>query len=252
MPVRHLSRGQHIMPEISDAELRQFVRYQNLGTPEEIQKRITDLEKDNHKYRQEEKPALEAKIPKEGEVVVPKADADLIPAIKELGKPEEIKAKIEEGEQARNKLADVERRSAASKFAKAAGLADEAVDTLVAIPALQGASFEIRKGKVKDAKGQEVEADVAYVTMPGENQKPLTFTEAQEQVPALKGLRTAEPTTSRPATGVPFVPQSGGGDNKPGNRFDRIREERAAAKKPAVEAPKKPSVFERLGMARAE
>lgn len=235
------------MPEISDAELRQFIRYQNLGTPEEVSKKIHDLEVDNRKYRQEEKPALEARLPKDDEVIIKKADADLLPKFKELGDPKEIKAKLTEGEEAKGKLTQVQLREAATKFARAAGLADESVDTLMAIPALQGATFEVRKGKVKNEKGVEVDADIAYVTLPGENQKEMTFVEARDQVTALKGLATAAPVQQKPA-GANYVPQGTAGGSEGGSSvYDRIRAEVAAKQPKPDEKPKDIPIAQRLG-----
>lgn len=233
------------MPEITDAELRQFTRYQSFGTPDEIQKKINDLEKDNHSQRDKLR-AHEEKLPKDGQIVVAQSDADELAKFRELGKPEELKTVIETGGKAVKELADLKQHGAAADFVKAAGLADETVATLVAIPDLKDATFEVRKVKVKDDKGQEVEKDVAYVKLAGENQKAMTFEDAQKQVPALKGLRLATPTEEKP--GQNFVPQ-GGGENKskPGTVYDKIRKDREEAKKPQEVKPGS-SVEDRLGM----
>lgn len=41
------------MPTISDVEYRQLVAYQALGTPQEIEKKISALERDNKRQRDE-------------------------------------------------------------------------------------------------------------------------------------------------------------------------------------------------------
>lgn len=234
------------MPDITDSELRQFVRYQGFGTPDEVQKKISELEKDNKESRDKVKNLTE-KLPKDDQVVVAKEDAELLPKFKELGKPDDLKAKIDEGEKAKTKLADVERKTSASQFAKVAGLADEAVDTLIAIPALEGATLEVKKSKVKNDKGVEVEQEVGYITLAGENQKALSFTEAQEQVPALKGLRTASPTEDK-SEPRKFVQQNGNVNVEAKNVYDKIRAEKEEKFK-AQEKTKVRSLEDRLGMA---
>lgn len=237
------------MPEISDAELRLFARYQNIGTPEEIQKKITDLEKDNGSQRDMIRD-LKEKQPKENEVVLPKADAEKLKKYSELGKPEDLKKQVEEGAQAKSELAEVTRRTQAQAFAKAAGLADETVDTLIALPALQGADFSVEKGKVKNDRGVEEEKDIAFVTLPGEEGKAgekLKFADAQEKVPALKGLRTAEAAPPQKQN-VGFVKQGGGSEGGSTTIYDRIRQQREAEKKASEEKPKVKPIEERLGV----
>lgn len=232
------------MPEISDSELRMFVRYQNLGTPEEILKRQEDLVKDNGGYRDKIRD-LEAKVPSADQVVLPRTEAEYISVLKPLGSPTEIKAKVEKGETAAQELASTKLRLDAVKFAKAAGLADEAVDTLVALPGLQGASFEVRKGKVKDAKGNEVDGDVAYLKLTGE-EKFMSFADAKEKLPALKGLQMATPTSTKAP--LQIIPQGTEGNGGGSSLYDGIREKVKAKNAPAPDAPKVKSMEERLGL----
>lgn len=225
------------MPEMPQSEIDALGGFRLIaseygGSPSSILKKIRDLEEDNRKYRQEEKPALEALIPKPDQAVVPKTEAELLAAYKALGTPDEVKTKIETGEQSTKALSGVQLRESAAKLAKAAGLADEAVDTLIAIPALQGAKFEVRKGKVKDAKGNEVEKDIPYLTLPGENQTAMKFEDAKEKVPALKGLAVAAPPR-QDNRGQSFVVQTNGGTEPTKDIFAQIREEQAAKNKPA-------------------
>ena len=71
------------MPEISDSDFRQFVAYQNLGTPQDIAKKVGELESDNKTQRDEIRD-LKAKLPKETEAVLPKEKAEGI--LKEMEK----------------------------------------------------------------------------------------------------------------------------------------------------------------------
>lgn len=237
------------MPEISDAELRQYVHYQNLGTPAEVQKKIDSLETDNKSQRDEIRRLKEAQV-QDGHIVVPEDDAKLLAEYKELGKPKEIKDKIAAGEEAQGKLTLLSRKDAARNFVKVAGLAEDAIETLVAIPALAGAELEVREVKAKDSDEKEL---VPYIKLPNED-KAMTFAEAQEKVPALKGLRPAEPAgkdTGGP--GVKFInqgePNTGG---KPGETiYDKIRreaKEREEARQEQLKARPEKSVEERLGM----
>lgn len=240
------------MPEISDSEFRQYAKYQTMGTPEEVWQKRQDLERDNRDQREELRLAKETQ-PKEGQVIVSKADSELLPKYKELGKPEDIKGNLTAGQEASGKLVLAERRTSASAFAKVAGLAAEAVDTLVAIPDLATAVFEVKKGKVKNAAGQEVEADLPYITVAGEgdSKETLLFTDALEKFPALKGLRMAAPGENKPpATVVPFTPQVPGDHTAPpDDLYAGIRADAAARQKARTEQPKGAvPLEERMGM----
>jgi hypothetical protein len=237
------------MPEISDADYRLFTRYTIIGTPDEILKKREDLEKDNREQRDQLR-ATEGKVLKDGEVAVPKAKADLLPLYEELGQPKELKTQLDVGKTAVHKLTMAEQRTAASKFAKAAGLADESVETLIELPALSGATFEVRKGKVKNATGQEVDGDIAYLTLTGDGQKAMTFTDALDKIPLLKGLRMQGPGGT-PTPGVPFVVQGApaapnGGSG--GDVFAQIRAEGAQKTEAAKTAPVVRPIEERLGL----
>lgn len=247
------------MPDLPQSEIDALGAFRFLankygGSPQSIEKKISDLEEDNRKYRQEVIPPLEEKakkVPADGAVILTGDAAKEYTELTALGKLTEIQDKLKKGEEAQNKLAERNLRDSASRFAKAAGLADEAVDTLVAIPALQGATFAVKKGKVKDAKGQEVDGEIAYLTLPGDDAKELKFEDAKEQVPALKGLRNSTSTDGR-RNGAPFVQQPAGGDDKGGKTvYDRIREQRAP-KAPTAEDKKVPPIEQRLGMVRAD
>lgn len=236
------------MPEMSQSEVDALGGFRLIaqkygGTPHGILQKIEDLEKDNREYRQEKIPALEAKIPKDNEVVIPKSKADALAEYEALGKPSEIKAKLESGENASVELKGLQLRTAAAKYAEAAGLAAEAVDTLIAIPALQGATFEVKAGKTKNDKGEEVDAQIAYVTLPGEGQSAIPHTEAIEKVPALKGLRPAAPVKDQQPPRS-FVPQGGQQqevkDEKPSTYVEQaIANNRKAASAPNPLRPSK-------------
>jgi hypothetical protein len=214
------------MPEISDAEYRQYLSYQQLGTPTEVSRKVSDLETDNKKQRDEIR-VLKENAPEDGQMLVSKGDVEELTKYRELGKLDELKTGIEVGQKAAVELAAKEVREAAVQFAATAGLAPEAVDTLTAIPALKGAKFEVRS--VKNDKGDDV--NVAYVTLEGENQKAMKYEDAVERVPSLKGLRTA--TKEDDKSGTKFGPQGGPGGEKGGqeNVYAKIRKDAEDRKK---------------------
>src|SRR5690606_5376614 len=196
---------------------------------------------------------LEEKLPKDGMVVVAKEDADLLPKYKELGDPKGLKDKLTKGEQAVQELLTVKRMDVAKAFAKAAGLAEEAVPALIAIPALKDATFEVRKTKQKNTQGQEEEVEVPYLTPAGEGQAALTFEDAKEKFPELKGLRTAEaPKNDGGPRRVQFVQQGSKNNGGNGSVYDRIRAEAESRNTPKDKDAKPPVVAleERLRMTR--
>ncbi len=197
------------MPEMSNEDIITYQRYKALGGVDEVSKKIKDLETDNHKQREDIR-ELTGKQPKADEVIIKKADADLLPKYVELGKPADIKGALDKGTKAAADLELSNTREMARSFAKAAGLAEESVETLIAIPALKGAKFEVKKGKVKDKAGVEQDGEIAFMTLPGDGQSALSLADAAEKVPALKGLRLADAAGT---TGMPFVKQGaeGGG-----------------------------------------
>lgn len=225
------------MPEITDAELRTFARYQNLGTPEDLQKKITDLERDNHKYRQEEKPALEAKLPKEGEVVIPKEKADALASYEALGKPEELKTVAQEVEELRTKDQQRTREDAFRAAARAVGWPEDTVLTLLDMRSLDGAAVELKPEK--NDRGEDVQ--VPYVTLAGEGQKAQKLSDFAANSPQLKGLRT-EPVKGeeRPATRTFARQASDGASAEAGGPVEaRIqRNQQKAAARPNPLLPK--------------
>jgi len=238
------------MPEITDAEMREFHTYQAIGTPTWVKEKLSSFESDNHTQREEIR-GMKEKLPKDGEVVVPKSDADKLVKYKELGKPDEIKGKLEAGATAQTNLTGAERKTAALAFVKAAGLAEETVDTLVAIPDLESAVFEVKKGKVKNKAGEEVDAEIPFITVVGadDTKETLDFAKALERFPALKGLRLAEQKGDAVSAVLPFVPQ-GSGEHAAvsGSIYDKIRAD-AKKKKEAAEADQSGAPVEaRLGM----
>lgn len=234
------------MPKISEAELMELARYRNLGSPAEVEKKVSNLEGDNRKQREEIR-ALKEAAPEEGQLMISEQDGKDLKSYQELGKPADVKTQLETGSKATEDLQTRTLTDSAAAFAKAAGLADEAVGTLIAIPDLKGAVFEVRKKK--NDKGEEV--NTPYLTLAGDGQAPLSFEDAKEKVSSLNGLRMASPDEPGKPPGTNFVPGGGGGGgDKGGTVYDKIRADAEAAKKTAEKQSDFVPVPDRLGMSK--
>lgn len=173
------------MPEITDAEHRQLVSYSLLGTPEEVRKKIGQLEDDNKAQRDTIRD-LKAAQPAEGSVIVPKEKADALAAYEKLGKPDELATVASERDELRQKDAARTRRDAITAAVGAMGWAADTVATIEDMASLQGARFEVEA--TKNEKGEDVET--AYITLAGEGQAKQKLADFATTNPALKGLRT--------------------------------------------------------------
>ena len=234
------------MPEITDAELRSFVRYQNIGTVDEIQKKQADLERDNFQGREALRLAKE-NAPSPGSVILTAEEGAAFVNYSTLGTFEEVTNGLTAGKSASKKVRIMEARDSATKFALASGVHTDAVDTLIGMPALEGATFEVRTKKETNEIGKEVEIQTGYITLSGDGQKAMTFEDAQLKVAGMKGLRQAEvggPT-------LKFAQQGSAGsvDDKKKTLFDNIRATAKAKQEKASQAPDpSKSIEARMGM----
>ncbi len=231
------------MPEISDSEFRSFIRFQALGTPEEVEKKVRDLETDNKKQRDElrERDEKLKSLPPEGAVVLVGDEAKAYPAVKELvtlGKPEEIKAKLENGEKAVGRVAELERQQAVQSAAAAAGYKASVLEKL---PGSDKLRFEVKEETVKDAQGKDTKVNVAYVTSSEEGATPKKLAEHAEAawgdfLPSLKqAAASTEPVrkvAGQVETGAAAEPAKGSVD-------DAIKQNHARATAPNPLRPAK-------------
>lgn len=206
------------MPEITEAQHAEYRRYQQFGTPDEVDGKIKESEKvkgENASLR-EKKRALEAKVPAEGATVLTGDDAKRWDAFQALGKtpeelaaglvmtaderkkweafaaldvkPEDIPAIVEENKTLKDKDAERTRLDTLAAVVEAMGWPKETTATIADMKSLDEATFEVKKEKSKDGAGADVEANVAYVTVKGG--QPVKFAEFAAQTDALKGIRT--------------------------------------------------------------
>jgi hypothetical protein len=224
------------MPEITDAQHAEYRRYQQFGTPDEVDGKVKEAEKlkgENAGLR-EKKRALEAKVPAEGATVLTGEEAKQYDAFKALNKtpaelaeglvltPDErkeyeafkaleVKAAdipgiVTERDEFKKKDAQRSRRDSIAAVVAAEKMPPESVDTIADLGSLSEATWEVKKEKGKDDAGKDVTNDVAYVTLPG--QEPVKFSEYRESNAVLKGLRV-ETEKKEPENRWPIQPTGG-------------------------------------------
>ena len=219
------------MPEISESDYRQFVAYQQLGTPQEITKKVGDLENDNKAQRDQIR-ELKEKVPKDGEVAVPKEKAEALAAYEELGKPEDLKAKVEKVPQLEGEIAKRDREGARAEAAKALGIEGSGLAPFAGSDTL---TYEVREEEV-EANGKKEKRPVAYVKDAEGKEYRLAEYGKATWGRGFEALITAEP----PKTGTRYTPQTGREDPRPKSddpvqaKIDRMKEQAAARPNPLV------------------
>lgn len=241
--------------EITEAEDREYRRYKELGTPSDLAekvKKVGDLENDNKTLRDERRD-LRGKVPKDGAVVLEGDDVKRWEAFQALQKtPEELAAGavltpderkeweafkalelkaadvpniVKERDELKSKDAQRTRQDTITAVVRAMKWPDETAATIADMRSLDGAKFEVKKEKVKDGTGAEVETDVPYVTV--KDGQPAKFSDFAAQTEALKGIRTsAEDGKTDDKT---YISQVTGGGKSGG--YDPAKEGREMAEK---------------------
>lgn len=243
------------MPEITEAEEREYRRYRELGTPDSLAEKVkkaADLEVDNKALRDERR-ELKTKMPAEGAVVLTGDDATRWAGFQKLGKtPEELAAGIVltaaeaaefeafkalgipaadvakvQGERDEYKQKDAARirRDSIAAAVEAMGWPKETAATLEDMKSLDGAVFEVKTEKGTDRAGKETDVPTPYVTFPGEGQKAVKLAEFASKTDSLKGLRTSS-EQGRGGTEYRRDPVEGGGT---GGGYDPVAEGKRAA-----------------------
>jgi hypothetical protein len=147
-------------------------------------------------------------------VVLTGDDAKAWPTLKELGKPDEVRAKLEQGEKDKAALAVRTRQDQVRSAAEAAGFKPSVLEKL---PGAEGLTFEVKEETVKDAAGKETKAMVAYVTGSEEGATPKKLADHAEAawkdfLPALK--QTAGDDRQQEKGGTSYPDQSAGGADR--------------------------------------
>lgn len=202
------------MPEITDAEYRQFVRYQGLGTPDELErlpKKVADLESDNKAQRDEIRD-LKAKLPADGAVALPKEKADALAAYEALGTPEEIGALKEKAGTLEQEIAKRDRQAARDAAAKALGIEGSDLASFAGADAL---TFEVREEEATEG-GKTVKKPVAYVTdAEGKEHRLADYGKQTWGRPFEAVLSAPQPGAPAPQPGVPYTRQTPGNPSPP-------------------------------------
>ena len=184
------------MPEMPESAITELAQYRAIApSPSEAARKIADLEKDNQKEREKVRDLTEKvkAIPPEGAVVLTGDAAKAHEAFTALGvKPEEVATIKAERDDLSGKLKERERKDAFAKVAKLGDYSEDAIATMLDMQSLNGAAWEFKATKVKDPKsGKDVDTEEAWLTLPGDGQKPQKFTDFAATAPQLKGLKLA-------------------------------------------------------------
>lgn len=160
------------MPEMDQSHILLLGRYQNLGTPEELERKRRDLEKDNQKQRTEIE-QLTARIPAEGAVVLTEeGHKKLWAKVKDLPEDFDPAAVVKERDDLKVKDAVRTRTDAAREAAKATWGNDDAADVLLGLDGMKDGTFEKKQVTVKGQNGAaDTKQDEWHFTPAGEGQK---------------------------------------------------------------------------------
>lgn len=209
--------------ELSPSEEVAYSRYLGFGTPEEVAKIVADngkLKSENADRRQKVAD-LEAELakakPPEGAVVLAGDEAAEHTAFKALGIKAADVAKLQTDNAALVEAgAARDRRDAFAKVKTVLGWADEAVDTMLDMKTLDGATVEFKPAKAKDKTGKDVDVEEPWITLAGDGQKAQKFSEFAAASPQLKGIRTDGGTAATPGVSAPEMRGSGVGSGSNG------------------------------------
>lgn len=190
---------------------------------------IDALYSENYSYREknrtlkEQVKDLEGKAPKDGAVVLTKAEADLLEAYKALGEPELLKTSLSERDQIKGELGALRKESVLRDVAETAGFKLPVLKTLAGnldfeIKEVERDGKKTRTAFVKNGEGEKALADYAKEAWP-------------DFLPAL----SAQPAQS---AGTPFPAQSAGGTPPAGGVLEdfkkKSQESRSSQPNPLV------------------
>lgn len=177
---------------------------------------------------------LRAKVPADGYVVLPKAEAENFAKLKALGTVDEIQTGMKERDSLKGEVGKTKAERAARDAAAAAGLD---ADAFVAYALRENLPVEMRDTQVTD-KGKTTTKKMPFVQKPGDDKAPwvalgeYTGTLPAHDQRALKAVATA-PTP----TGTPYIQQAPSTAGATSNPLDAYIAQRNAPKqRPAAAA----------------
>jgi hypothetical protein len=182
---------------------------------------------------------LRGKIPAEGSIVLPKAEAATFAALKALGTPEEITAKVKRAGDLETTVAQSALDKLAREAATVSGLDPEA---FAAHAAAKGLHIEMKDGQVVE-KGKAVTKKLPHVRPADDEKAPLVaLSEYTSKLPAydqraLQAVATdpAPTGTAWPAGQQPTAPVTTSGD-KVGDYITKLAERGKAKPHPLIPA----------------
>jgi len=250
------------MPEISAAEQQQFARYQNLGTPEELQKQAKELEKAKSEAAQaridlkavtEERDAFKAKVPAEDAIVLSGDEAVAYKAVQGTGLSlKDVDAAVKERDTLKARDAARTRQDSLAAAAKTEGWADTAPAALARVlrddagaPLPVEVKEEEREFTV-NGRTEKRKMPVGYVTLEG---KAVPFTQLPDVMPEIRGalLLSGGSGGGDAQASREVLMQRGAGRPAKADVFARVRDD-TKAKYEAGGGPSVETLSKRLGV----
>jgi hypothetical protein len=208
------------MPEITEAQLREYQRYQQFGTPDEVDGKAKKLETvlgENKGYRLEIK-ALKEEAPPEGAVVLTGDDAAKWTKVKDVD-VDDLTAKAAKTAELETEIAKRDKGESRRKAAEAEGYDVSVLESIAGADAL-----EYEAGEVADPRDAARKVPAGFVVVDGKKVRLSDY--AKEKFP--RRIVEALAATGGKASGgghtaTPERP-AGGGDKTAGAGVDALRE----------------------------
>lgn len=167
-------------------------------------------ERDRRRTAETELADLKKTAPKDGQVVLTKEDQVELEAFRALGKPDEVKGRLDKATELEQEKQQRDRADALAKATKAAGYGEDAPQTLTELKALDGAAFDVKEEK----QGEET-VTVPYVTLAGEGERPQKLDAfLEEKHPAIRRALMTEDSQGS-TNGGPSYPSQRSGEERP-------------------------------------
>lgn len=210
------------MPEMADRDFTELHAFRAIAaSPDEVRRKIAELEKDNHKQRGEIdglKEKVKA-VPADGSVVLSKEDGEAHAAFVALNlKPADIAALVTERDTLKVDKSKRERRDALVAGREAEGWNEQAADVLlntVGFDALEITVEDVDVERVVAGVKKTEKAKAPFVTVDGKKVRASEW--VKEHLPHLPPVLSAQSTNGTSTTqGITVTEmRGGGGDYKP-------------------------------------
>lgn len=154
--------------KFNDSEFEGVAELTNPGLASKKDELLTKLtaaktDRDAYKERAEKAETEVNTLKKPGTVVITNEDNQMLEQYKAIGPVKDIEAKIQKGEQDSEQLGKLTKAQQLRQTARKAGIDEEAFIDFANSERGRDLVFDVKKAKVKDAKGKEIETDTLVV-----------------------------------------------------------------------------------------